>query len=169
MAVCKQCDVKIGFMESGGDGLCPKCRKENIQAAKENTPANIEKRKQEEENQRLSELAKDIIVTTESATDMQIDKRIDVITAECVFGLNVLQDIFSATRDIFGGRSAATQNSLRDARKFAMEELKKEAALVGADAVVGIDLDYSEFSGNGKSMLFLVASGTAVTLKSYPQ
>lgn len=165
MALCKQCEKKIGFLEGGTDGLCPGCRRENIAAERENTPECIEQRRLEEENQRLAELAKEVMVTTETATNLPVAERLDIVTAECVFGLNLIKDMFSATRDIFGGRNASTQKALREARKFAIDELRKEAALVGADAVVGVDLDYSEFSGGGKSMLFLVASGTAVTLK----
>ena len=67
--------------------------------------------------------------------------------------------------DVFGGRSEAVQGTLRRARQTCLTELKKEAAAIGADAVIAVDLDYSEFSGGGKSMLFLVASGTAVKLK----
>ena len=67
--------------------------------------------------------------------------------------------------DFFGGRNKSTQGVLKDARKTVLYELKKEAHLLGANAVIGVDLDYSEFSGGGKSMLFVVASGTAVILK----
>lgn len=68
------------------------------------------------------------------------------------------------SNDTFGGRSKTMQDGLREARKTALSELRLEAQALGADAVVGIDLDYSEISGGGKSMLFLVASGTAVKL-----
>ena len=67
--------------------------------------------------------------------------------------------------DFFGGRSESTQGVLRDARRTCLNELRKEAFSVGANAVIAVDLDYSEFSGKGKSMLFLVASGTAVTVE----
>ncbi len=89
-----------------------------------------------------------------------------MITAECVYGMNIFKDLFSGVRDIFGGRSGAVQNTLRDARKTVLNELKKEAFQLGANAVVAIDLDYSEVSGGGKSMLFLVASGTAVMIET---
>ena len=95
----------------------------------------------------------------------EIAKELDVITAECVFGMNVFRDFFAGVTDFFGGRSEASQKVLRDARKACLEELRIEAAEIGADGVVGIDLDYSEISGKGKSMLFLVASGTAVKFK----
>ena len=107
-----------------------------------------------------------IILTTENnPQDLLVEKRIEIITAECVFGMNLFRDIFAEVRDIVGGRSSATQKVLRDARKKCLRELKIEAYSVGADAVIGVDLDYSEFSGGRKSMLFLVASGTAVKLK----
>ena len=70
-----------------------------------------------------------------------------------------------AVRDVVGGRAGAIQDTLRDLRGQALEELRQEASRVGADAVVGVDLDYSEFSGGGRSMLFIVANGTAVRLK----
>lgn len=107
-----------------------------------------------------------ILTTGYTVPNQEIDRIVEVVTAECVFGMNVFRDFFAGIRDIFGGRSEATQKVLRDARRTCLDELRKEAAEVGADAVVGVDLDYSEISGGGKSgMLFLVASGTAVKLK----
>ena len=108
-----------------------------------------------------------ITLTTAQALDgYRVTKTLEVITAECVFGMNFLRDFFSSFTDFFGGRSGATQKVLKDARKTALEELRKEAAELGANAVIGVRLDYSEFSGGGKSMLFLVASGTAVVVES---
>ena len=71
---------------------------------------------------------------------------------------------FSGITDLFGGRSKSSQRVLRDARRTCLHELEKEALQVGADAVIAVNLDYSEFSGRGKSMLFLVATGTAVRI-----
>jgi uncharacterized protein YbjQ (UPF0145 family) len=82
-----------------------------------------------------------------------------------VFGMNIFRDFFAGMTDLFGGRSSASQKVLRDARNTCLKELKKEAYDLGADGVMGIDLDYSEISGKDKGMLFLVASGTAVKLK----
>ncbi|HED38081.1 MAG TPA: YbjQ family protein [Ignavibacteria bacterium] len=107
-----------------------------------------------------------IVTTTPMIPGVQVDAIIEIITAEVAFGMNVFKDIFAKVKDVTGGRSKATQNILRDARKQAIFELKKEALKVGADAVVSVDLDYSEFSGGGKSMLFIIASGTAVKLSS---
>jgi uncharacterized protein YbjQ (UPF0145 family) len=106
-----------------------------------------------------------IITTTPSFPNHDIELVIDVITSECVFGMNVFRDFFAGMTDFFGGRSEASQKVLRDARNTCLYELKKEAVELGGDGIVGIDLDYSEISGKGKGMLFLVASGTVVKLK----
>ena len=114
----------------------------------------------------IAELAAHLIVTTESSLpEYRITQRLDIITAECAFGMNIFRDMFASLRDVFGGRSAATQKVLRDARHTCLNELRREALMLGADAVIGVDLDYSELSGDDKSMLFLVASGTAVKLE----
>ena len=114
----------------------------------------------------IDELAKDLIVTTEpTMAEYRVAERIEVITAECVFGMNIFRDFFASVRDIFGGRSGSAQKVLRDSRRICLTELKREALIVGANAIVGVDLDYSEISGDGKSMLFLVASGTAVRVE----
>jgi uncharacterized protein YbjQ (UPF0145 family) len=114
----------------------------------------------------IDELGKDLIVTTETTlTGYDIEERIEVITAECVFGMNIFRDMFAGIRDIFGGRSSASQKVLRDARRTSMTELRREALISGANAVIAVDLDYSEISGDGKSMLLVVASGTACRVR----
>tara|TARA_B110000908_G_scaffold824_1_gene1029 strand:+ start:199 stop:630 length:432 start_codon:yes stop_codon:yes gene_type:complete len=105
------------------------------------------------------------LTTTPTYPNLDIEEVKGVITAECVFGMNVFRDFFAGMTDFFGGRSEASQKVLRDARETCLNELKKEAYELGADGVIGIDLDYSEISGKGKGMLFLVASGTAVKFK----
>ena len=104
------------------------------------------------------------MLTTETVPNLNITKRIEIVTAECAFGMNIVKDLFAGIRDIVGGRSEAVQKSMRDSRKTALYELKKEAYAVGANAVVGVDLDYVELSSAG-SMVMLVASGTAVVIE----
>ncbi len=104
-----------------------------------------------------------VILTTSSHLEgYRVTEHIDIVSAECVFGMNILKDMFAGFRDFFGGRNKASQDALRDARVACLDELRREAGEMGANAVIGIDLDYSEISGGGKSMLFLVATGTAV-------
>ena len=105
------------------------------------------------------------LTITPTYPNLEIEEVKGVITSECVFGMNVFRDFFAGMTDFFGGRSEASQKVLRDARETCLNELKKEAYELGADGVIGIDLDYSEISGKGKGMLFLVASGTAVKFK----
>lgn len=90
--------------------------------------------------------------------------RIEIVTAECAFGMNVFKDLFAGVRNIVGGRSEAVQKLMRDSRRVALLELKKEAYEVGANAVVGVDLDYVDLSTSG-SMVMLIASGTAVIIE----
>lgn len=103
-----------------------------------------------------------ILTTTPSVESRTIADYLGVVTGEAILGANIFRDLFAGVRDIVGGRSAAYEDELRKAREIAMAELSGEAAERGADAVVGIDLDY-ETVGNG-SMLMVTASGTAVRL-----
>ncbi|MDC1446312.1 YbjQ family protein [Amylibacter sp.] len=105
-----------------------------------------------------------IMLTTEAAPNINITKRIEIVTAECAFGMNIFKGLVAGVRDIVGGRSKAVQKTMRDSRRTALYELKKEAHAVGANAVVGIDLDYMELSSGG-TMVLLVASGTAVVIE----
>ena len=105
------------------------------------------------------------LTTAFSFVNDEIETEIEIITAECVFGMNIFRDFFAGMTDIFGGRSNASQKVLRDARRNCLQELRIAAVEIEADGVIGIDLDYSEISGKGKGMLFLVASGTAVKFK----
>jgi uncharacterized protein YbjQ (UPF0145 family) len=109
--------------------------------------------------------ARIVLTTTATVPNREIKEVLNIISAEVAVGMNIFKDMFSAVRDVVGGRAGSVQDTLRDLRNQALEELREEAARVGADAVVGVDLDYSEFSGGGRSMLFIVANGTAVRLK----
>lgn len=107
-----------------------------------------------------------IIVTTAPTIDgHRVTETIDVLSAECVIGVNVFKEFLASVTDTFGGRSETVQKVLRDARKDCLRELRLEAARIGANAVIAVALDYNEFSGQGKSMLFVVASGTAVIVE----
>ena len=140
----------------------------NEKVKDENTLSEIKKRKNNlsANNYKIIRSPNEIILTTETASNLKVIKRLDVITAECAYGMNIFKDLFASISDIFGGRNKSIQNTLKDARKNVLAELQKEAFSLGANAVVGIDLDYSEISGGGKfGMLFIVASGTAVIIE----
>lgn len=156
LAICADCGKKIGFTQVRDGGVCPECFKARKRG--ETTP-------QIEAHQQLDADIQAVMLTTETYSEgLKITKRIEVVTAECAFGMNIFKDLFAGVRDIVGGRSEAVQKTLRDARRTALYELKKEAYEVGANAVVGVDLDYVELSAAG-SMVLLVATGTAVRIE----
>ncbi len=114
----------------------------------------------------IRKIAKEMpISTTPFMPGFRTVKVVNIVTAECVLGINLLIDFFASVSDVVGGRSKTTQSALRDARNTCLRELKSEAAQIGANAIIGVSFHYSEISGSGKSMLFLVASGTAVCIE----
>lgn len=105
-----------------------------------------------------------IVTTTPNVEGKKITSYRGVVTGEAILGANIFRDLFAGIRDIVGGRSAAYEKELRRAREIAIDELKAAAAQVGANAVVGVDLDYETVGGQG-SMLMVTVSGTAVVLQ----
>ena len=152
MANCVDCNVKLGFLNISWQGRCGDCI-DRYRIA--NDVAELAQREEAIER---------VLLTTESAPSLKITKRIEIVTAEVAYGMNIFKDLFAGVRDIVGGRSEAVQGTMRDARRTALYELKKEAHSVGANAVVGVDLDYVELSGSS-NMVMLVASGTAVIIE----
>jgi uncharacterized protein YbjQ (UPF0145 family) len=104
-----------------------------------------------------------IMTTTPDVQGRTIAEYRGIVTGEAILGANIFKDLFAGIRDIVGGRSGAYEQELRKARAIAFEELAVSARQLGADAVIGIDLDY-ETVGQGGSMLMVTASGTAVRL-----
>ena len=102
-----------------------------------------------------------IITTTNTIEGQRITAYLGLVTGEAILGANVFRDFFASVRDIVGGRSGAYEKVLRSARDEAVQEMMAEAKSLGANAVVGVDLDY-EVIGKEGSMLMVSASGTAV-------
>ena len=102
-----------------------------------------------------------IVTTTHTIEGRPIQDYLGIVTGEVIVGANLFRDLFANIRDIVGGRSGSYERILADARTQAIEEIQAEAASRGANAVVGIDLDY-EVIGETGSMLMVSASGTAV-------
>jgi uncharacterized protein YbjQ (UPF0145 family) len=103
-----------------------------------------------------------LLTTTGVIDGKQIVKYHGLVSGEAILGANVFRDLLAGIRDIVGGRSAAYEKELRRAKDLAIEEMTAQAQTLGANAVIGIDLDY-ETVGQGGSMLMVSASGTAVT------
>ncbi|HMB47121.1 MAG TPA: heavy metal-binding domain-containing protein [Afifellaceae bacterium] len=106
-----------------------------------------------------------MLVTTTNNVDGHVIKEYrGLVMGEAIIGANIFRDMLASLRDIVGGRSGAYENALREAREAAIHEMEAEAVKFGADAVVGIDIDYETVGQNG-SMLMVSASGTAVVLQ----
>ncbi len=102
-----------------------------------------------------------LLTTTPGIEGKQIASYHGLVTGDAILGANIFKDFFAGIRDIVGGRSAAYETELRRAKDIALQEMTEQARALGANAIVGIDLDY-ETVGQG-SMLMVSASGTAVT------
>lgn len=105
-----------------------------------------------------------IVTTTPSVEGKRITKYCGVISGEAILGANLFKDIFAGIRDLVGGRSATYERELQKAREIALQELQQRAVELGANAVVGVDLDY-EVLGQANGMLMVSASGTAVVVE----
>lgn len=104
-----------------------------------------------------------IITTTPNIDGKKISKYFGVVAGEAIMGANLFRDLFAGIRDIVGGRSGAYEKELRKAREIAFKEIEAAAANLGANAVVGIDIDY-EILGEKSGMLMVSVSGTAVQI-----
>jgi uncharacterized protein YbjQ (UPF0145 family) len=102
-----------------------------------------------------------IVTTTPTLDGYTITEYLGIVTGEAIIGANIVKDFLAGIRDIVGGRSAAYEDALRSAREEALREMSQEARERGADAVIGVDLDY-EVLGSANGMLMVSASGTAV-------
>jgi uncharacterized protein YbjQ (UPF0145 family) len=105
-----------------------------------------------------------ITTTTPNIEGRAITQYLGVVSSEVIIGANVIKDIFAGLRDFFGGRSATYERVLDEARRNALSELVQRAQALGANAIVGIDLDFETIGANS-SMLMVIASGTAVRLE----
>lgn len=105
-----------------------------------------------------------ILTTTPEVAGRPVERYLGIVTGEAIVGANVFRDFFASIRDVVGGRVGGYEKALRGAREIAFEELKAEAGKLGANAVLGIDIDYETLGTNG-GMLMVTVAGTAVTLK----
>ncbi len=105
-----------------------------------------------------------IVTTTNDVPNREISQTLGVVAGEAVLGANVFRDLFAGIRDFVGGRAGGYQKVLRDGRNMALDDMIEEAKAAGADAVIGVDIDYEAIGSNG-SMLMVSVNGTAVKLR----
>ena len=105
-----------------------------------------------------------LVTTTNTVEGRSVAEYRGIVAGEAVMGANIFRDLFASIRDIVGGRSGAYEKELNNARAIAIEEMSEQAAALGANAVIGVDIDY-ETVGDKSSMLMVTAAGTAVVLR----
>ncbi|CCZ69285.1 YbjQ family protein [Bacteroides gallinaceum] len=103
-----------------------------------------------------------LLTTTNIVEGKRVTRYFGIVSGETIIGANVFRDIFASIRDIVGGRSGSYEKVLREAKDTALREMQEQAQNMGANAVIGVDLDYETVNG---SMLMVTASGTAVTVE----
>ena len=103
-----------------------------------------------------------LTTTTNTVEGRRVARYFGIVSGETIIGANVFRDLFASIRDIVGGRSGAYEEVLRQAKETALKEMQDQAAARGANAVIGVDLDYETVNG---SMLMVTAAGTAVTVE----
>ena len=105
-----------------------------------------------------------LVTTTPIIEGKRIIRYYGIVSGETIIGANVFRDFLAGIRDFVGGRSGAYEEELRQAKDTAIREMEEQAARLGANAVIGVDLDYETVGGSG-SMLMVTATGTAVTIE----
>lgn len=167
MPMCIECKNVVGVGQLNEAGLCDKCSSVEATEARVNVAKIDEKftRVKAELNSKSeaekSLMLKQVMITTENVIDIPIEKRIEVIFSEYVYGLNVIKDFFSGIRDFVGGRIGSIEKPIRDTNNKIIEEMKMKAIALGGDAVVGLKIDYH----TGGGFISVIAVGTVVKLK----
>ena len=105
-----------------------------------------------------------IVVTTNELDGKRVIKYLGIVSGEAIIGANFIKDFFAGIRDIVGGRAGSYESGLREAKDIALREMEEQAARLGANAILGVDLDYETLGSNG-SMLMVSSSGTAVIIE----
>ena len=103
-----------------------------------------------------------IVTTTDSVDGKTVTSYCGIVSGEAILGANLFKDFFAGIRDVVGGRSGAYEKEFRNAKNAALDDMIEQAKELGADAVVGVDLDYEVIGGDQKTLLMVSANGTAV-------
>ena len=106
-----------------------------------------------------------IVTTTDGIHGRRVVKYLGIVSGEAVVGTNIFRDFMAGIRDVIGGRDGGYEEELRKAKQTALSEMADEARGLGANAIVGVDLDYEHLGGGNRSMLMVTANGTAVRVE----
>ncbi|MCB2060340.1 MAG: YbjQ family protein [Novosphingobium sp.] len=162
MASCPTCG-KSGFgIFEVRDGKCPSCRYQEERT--EEARLAEKKAAGEQAIAHSKQQAKKLLVTTETFVGSEVE-RLGIVAGEIVLGMGLFKDFAANFRDVFGGRSGVVQNTLRDARELAFDEVRLQAAELGATAVIAVSIHYHSIStGTAVNMMIVSVTGTAVRM-----
>ncbi len=105
-----------------------------------------------------------IVTTTDSVDGATVAQYLGVVSGDAVLGTNIFKDLFASVRDVVGGRAGAYEKVLQEGKDMALADMTERARALGADAVIGVDLDYEVIGGDNKTLLMVSVNGTAVRL-----
>lgn len=105
-----------------------------------------------------------IVTTTDSVDGRNVGQYLGIVSGDAVLGTNIFKDLFASVRDVVGGRAASYEKVLQEGKDMALADMVERARALGADAVVGVDLDYEVIGGDNKTLLMVSVNGTAVKL-----
>jgi uncharacterized protein YbjQ (UPF0145 family) len=161
MPYCKGCHNEFAFSYINTNGYCKNCEDERARM-RERLTAGMPKEEPKAPPPKMRQKHRsEIVMTTEAALDIPITRRLGIVTAEAVVGMNIIKDIMLEVRDLVGGRSKAQQNAMRDIKEELFNQLRDDATRLNADMIVGVDLRFSNFGNKGNAIL-ATAIGTAV-------
>jgi len=159
MGMCKNCGKVFSVIEMT-DGLCKTCLSPEVVELNQN-----KKEKIEDFEKNKFKILQSIIVTSETSIE-NVEKRIDFTSAQCVYGLNIIKDLFVGVRNIVGGRVKSIEDPLAEAKNTIIEALKKEAYFAGGNAVIGIKIEHTYNNAGAANMVSILGTGTIVKLKA---
>ena len=154
MAECKDCGSKISWLYVECDGCV---------VARTKAGGTAERQESELAEQELEAI---LVTTAHTLQGIEVTKYLGFVSTECAYGMNMFKDMFANVRNLVGGRSAAVEDTMRDSRETVLLELKREAYAKGANAVIAVDLDYTQLGAGGNMMVLVTASGTAVVIEA---
>jgi uncharacterized protein YbjQ (UPF0145 family) len=159
MGMCKECNEVFNANDMI-NGLCKSCMPEGYLQEKEEEKSRV---KEFDENKQKK--LDSILVTTETFIDLPIEKRIDIASAQCVYGLNIIKDLFTGIRNIVGGRIKSIEDPLDEARQEIINTLKVKTYLAGGNAIIGIKIEHTYNNAGAANMVSMFGTGTMVKLK----
>lgn len=158
MGMCKGCKQVFSAIYMK-DGYCEDCMSNGLRNLY------LAENQRQEEIKSNPKLLDTIIITTENVVDFKIENRIAIVSSQCIFGINILKDMFTFVRDIVGGRVNSLENGLDEATKKVLDELREKAYNLGGDAVIAVKIEHTYNNANSGSILSVFATGTVVTIK----